>query len=62
MTNRKKRLERGIESLKEQIKTHKEKLKKAVEEENEELAGYYEKDIVILEREEIKKEKQLNKK
>ena len=62
MANRKKRLEKGIESLKEQIKIHKEKLKQAIEEENEELAGYYKKDIGRLESEEKKKENQLNKK
>ena len=61
MASRKKRLEKGIESLKEQIAVHKEKLKQAVKEENEDLAGYYEKDIARLEGEEKKKEHQLNK-
>ncbi len=34
MTNRKRRLQRGIESLDEQIKLHEEKLKRAEEEDN----------------------------
>jgi len=58
---RKKRLEKGIKSLKLQIEIHKEKLKKAIEEGEEELVGYYEKDIARLEGEEKKKEKQLEK-
>jgi hypothetical protein len=41
MANRKKRLQKGIESLEKQIKLHQEKLKKAEEEDNIELAGYY---------------------
>jgi len=55
---RKKRLGKGIESLKKQIEVHKEKLRKALEDGNEERAGYYEKDIEGLEREEKKKEEQ----
>ena len=45
MVNRKKRLQKGIESLEKQIKLHEEKLKKAEEEDNFELAGYYKKEI-----------------
>ena len=58
---RKKRLEKGIESLKEQVKIHKEKLKKAIAESDEDLARYYEKDVARLENEEKKKEDQLEK-
>ena len=43
--NRKKRLKKGIESIEKQIELHKDKLKNAVDEGNEELARYYEKDI-----------------
>ncbi len=56
---RKKRLERGIESLQKQIEIHKEKLKKAIEEGDEDLARYYEKDLARLEGEEIKKKDKL---
>ena len=56
---RKKRLEKGIESLQKQIEIHKMKLKKAIEEGNEDLARYYEKDIARLEGEEIKKKEKL---
>ena len=45
MTNRKKRLEKGIESIKEQIEIHEEKRKRAEGEGMIELAGYYEKEI-----------------
>jgi phage shock protein A len=53
---RKKRLEKGIKSLEKQVEIHKQKLKQAVEQGNEELAGYYEKDIKRLENE-LKKKK-----
>ena len=45
MVNRKKRLQKGIESLEKQIKLHEEKLKKVEEEDNIELAQYYKKEI-----------------
>ena len=45
MVNRKKRLQKGIESIEKQIKIHEEKLKKAEEEDNIELASYYKKEI-----------------
>jgi len=45
MVNRKKRLQKGIESIEKQIKIHEEKLKKAEEEDNIELAEYYKKEI-----------------
>ena len=56
---RKKRPEKGIESLKEQVMLHKEKLKKAIEDVDEDLASYYEKDISRLINEEKKKKDQL---
>ena len=45
MTNRKKRLERGIASLEKQVALHIEKLKKTEQEDSIELAGYYKKEI-----------------
>ena len=59
--NRKKRSKRGIESIKEQIKIHKEKKKKAEKEGLSELVGYYEKEIFSLEEAIKKKEKVLDK-
>ena len=60
MTNRKKRLKKGIASIQEQIKIHKEKLKKAIDDGDEELAGYYIKEIGTLENEQKKKEGKLD--
>lgn len=45
MVNRKKRLQKGINSLEIQIKLHEEKLRKAEEEDRIELAEYYKKEI-----------------
>jgi len=50
MTKRKKRLEKGIESIKEQIKFHEGKLAKAREDKNEILQRYYEKEIETMKR------------
>ena len=50
MANRKKRLTKGINSLKEQIDFHKEKKELAEELEDENLTRYYEKEIEALER------------
>ena len=58
---RKKRLVKGIESLHRQIEIHKEKLREAMKEGNEELVRYYEKDLVRVENEEKKKKEHLNK-
>ena len=58
---RKKRLEKGIQSIEEEIKIHKEKRNKAKEEGNSELAGYYDKEIAGLERTKERKEKQAEK-
>ena len=61
MAKRKKRLERGINSLKEQIRIHEEKRKKAEKEGNLELKEYYEKEIDNLKKIILKKEKLLKK-
>lgn len=61
MVNRKKRLQRGIESLEKQIRLHEEKLKKAEEEDNLELAGYYKKEIEAKKKDKEEKERLLNK-
>jgi hypothetical protein len=45
MVKRKKRLIKGIESLKRQIEIHKNKRDKARKSKNEELERYYEKEI-----------------
>lgn len=55
---RKKKLEKGIESLKEQIKIHEEKKRQAEEADMPELVGYYEKEILSKEKE-MKKKKEL---
>lgn len=47
---RKKRLEKGIESLKKQIVIHEGKLEKAVIEGNEYLEDYYNREILARER------------
>ena len=56
MTNRKKRLKKGIESIKEQIIMHEEKKDEAEKQGNVELVNYYRKEIAILENEKEKKE------
>lgn len=57
---RKKRLEKGIDSLEEQIELHKEKWEKSKEEGNIELEGYYQREINSLENVKKRKEKQLD--
>jgi hypothetical protein len=49
MVKRKKRLEKGIESLEKQIEIHKEKKRVAEENRNNELMSYYDKEIKSLE-------------
>lgn len=61
MSNRKKRLQKGIESIEKQIKMHEEKLKKAEEEDNIELAGYYKKEINAKKKDKEEKERLLKK-
>ena len=45
MVKRKKRLEKGIKSLREQIRVHEQKRKEAIAQGKLELAEYYEKEI-----------------
>ncbi|MBI2004219.1 hypothetical protein HYS72_02025 [Candidatus Pacearchaeota archaeon] len=61
MTNRKKRLKKGIESLGQQIKFHEEKKERAHEEGKIELENYYEKEIGILGNTRKKKKELLDK-
>ncbi|HJX50932.1 hypothetical protein A3K73_00045 [Candidatus Pacearchaeota archaeon RBG_13_36_9] len=58
---RKKRLQKGIESLQKQIELHEEKMKKAGEEGNIELEGYYQKEIEAKKKDKEKKEALLEK-
>ncbi len=58
---RKKRLQKGIESIKKQVGIHEEKLEEAKEKGDEDLVRYYIKEIANLEREEDKKKEQLEK-
>ena len=56
----KKKYRKGAESIEKQINIHKSiKLKKAIEEGNIELAGYYEKEIKRLEEQLIEKQEKL---
>lgn len=56
----KKKYKRGIESLKKEIDLHRNiKLQKALENDNTELAGYYEKEIKRLEDQLAEKEEKL---
>jgi hypothetical protein len=59
--NRKKRLEKGIESIEGQIKIHEAKLKEAEESGEEDLVEYYHKDIARLEKQKEQKEKKFEK-
>lgn len=52
---RKKRIEKGIVSLDRRIEEHKKKLEKAELENDEDLAGYYHKEILKLKEEKEKK-------
>ena len=61
MTNRKKRLQKGIESLDKQINLHEEKLEKAEEDDNIELASYYRKEIESKKKDKEEKERMLKK-
>jgi hypothetical protein len=61
MPKRSKRLKKGIESIREQIELHKEKLKAAQKSGNIGLSDYYEKEIGSLEAALGKKRKTLDK-
>ena len=58
---RKKRLEKGIQSIEEEIKIHEKKMQEAKEEGNLELAEYYSKEIQGLGKTKDRKEKQAEK-
>lgn len=61
MTNRKKRLQKGINSLNKQIKIHEEKRKQAIKEGKIELAEYYDKEILSKSKDRDKKVSQKKK-
>ena len=61
MANRKKRLEKGISSIQQQIEIHEEKKKQAEESGKEELVRYYEKEIKAKEQAKKNKEAMLEK-
>ena len=61
MASRKKRLQKGIESLEKQIKLHEEKLRRAEEEDNIELAEYYRKEIAAKKKDKEEKQRILDK-
>ena len=61
MTKRKKRLEKGIESLQNQIETHEEKKELAEKEGKIELIDYYKKEIKRFEKQKEEKEKLFDK-
>ena len=61
MPNRKKRLEKGIESLDKEIEMHEDRLKTAEEKGDLDLAGYYKKEIETLEMNKEKKKRILEK-
>ena len=61
MTERKKRLQKGIISLEKQITIHEEKLKKAEAQDAIELTRYYQKEILAKKKDLDKKEKLLKK-
>lgn len=58
MVNRKKRLQKGIESIEKQIKLHEEKLMKTGKEGNIELTADYKKEI-IAKKEDLKKKQRI---
>ena len=61
MTSRKKRLQKGITSIDKQIKLHEEKLRKAEQEDNIELAEYYKKEIAAKKKDKEEKQRILDK-
>lgn len=61
MANRKKRLQKGIESIEKQIRLHEDKLKRAEKEDNIELAEYYKKEISAKKKDKEEKQRILDK-
>ncbi|MEK6833645.1 MAG: hypothetical protein AABY32_06385 [Nanoarchaeota archaeon] len=62
MTNRKKRLKKGINSLSEQISLHEDKKRIAEKDKKEELVEYYKKEIESKQEALERKQKMLDKK
>ena len=60
MVNRKKRLQKGIDSLERQIRLHEEKLEKAEENDNIKLANYYKKEIEAKKKDKEEKQRMLD--
>jgi len=58
MPNRKKRLEKGIESIKEEIENHKQKRASAISKGDEYLSKYYDKEIKGMEKQ-LKRKKDI---
>ena len=61
MVNRKKRLQKGINSIEKQIILHEKKLKDAKEDDNIELAEYYRKEIAAKKKDKDEKKRILDK-
>jgi len=61
VTNRKKRLQKGIDSLERQLSIHELKLKKAEDDDEIELASYYRKEISAKRRDLEEKKRLLDK-
>lgn len=61
MTDRKKRLEKGINSLEKQIQIHEKKREDAKKQGNIELEDYYEKELITLKQVKERKKKLLDK-
>ena len=61
MVNRKKRLQKGIDSIEKQIALHEAKLRKSQEDDNIELAEYYKKEIEAKKRDRYEKQRILDK-
>ena len=61
MVNRKKRLQKGVDSLEKQIKIHEDKLRRAEMDDDFELAKYYKKEITAKKKDMDEKQRILNK-
>ena len=61
MVNRKKRLQKGIDSIEKQIGLHEEKLRRAEKEDNIDLAEYYKKELAAKKRDKEEKQRLLKK-
>jgi len=61
MTNRKRRIKKGIASIQKEIEKHEIKKQNAIKEGKLELAGYYISEIEVLEKQKEEKEEILDK-